>query len=171
MLEILRKQRNKQRLTEIYSKYVDKYADLLNCLEKTYGYKPRMQDAWRSLELQRKYWSIGKSWLKVGAHNFTLPGERKAALAADILNDRDPLGKNSIEYWAVLAIEAHKRGLETGICWNLKQGPGTHRAAMETAIAAGSIFELARLVDIDRGQDPCHVQAQGWQEIARGGTI
>ncbi len=171
MIEIARKLRNKNRLTEIYSKYASNFADLINCLEKTYGYKPRMQDAWRSLELQRKYWSTGNSWLKVGAHNFTLPGERKAALAADILNDRDPDGKNSIEYWSVLAIEAQKRGLETGICWNLKQGPGTHRAAMETAVLSGSIFELARLVDIDRGADPTHVQVQGWQEIARGGSI
>lgn len=151
MDETQRKARNTQRLQECYPAFGNRVSELIGELEDR-GFRPRIQEAWRSPEQQLEYFRKGTSKVKFGYHNVTGPGGTKEALACDVLDDDNPLSP-STRYLLALAIASQGQGLSTGIRWGL----GTSQAAkVDAAVRAGQL-EAAVAV----GWDPAHVEVSG----------
>ena len=130
MNEEKRKQRNAERLTELYPSFRAKIKAVIEDLESQ-GLRPRIQDAYRSPADQLKVFNTGNSKLKYGFHNVTGANGEKESLAVDMLDDDHPAQEGS-EYLLRLAAAAKKQGLMTGIRWGL---PQKFRDAIDTAIA------------------------------------
>ena len=129
MREPDRQGRNQNRLQECHAVYAKKVAAVIQDMEQL-GFRPRIQDAWRSPEKQREAFKSGKSKVKFGFHNTTGPQGNKEALAVDMLDDDDPL-KPSTRYVLSLAAVARSHGLLTGILWNL---PDAARQRTDAAV-------------------------------------
>lgn len=151
MKEEERKTRNQERLKQCYGPFAQGVRLVLNDLEEK-GIRPRIQDAWRSIEEQLEAYNKGNSKVDFGFHNVTGDNDEPEALAVDILDDDAPLAP-SRKYLLQLAATARKYGLETGILWSL---PENLRKAVNQAIGAGD-FE----VPVKIGWDPTHVQPMG----------
>jgi putative chitinase len=151
MEEAKRLQRNQERLKECYGPFAQAVKALLEDLQ-AHGFRPRIQDAWRSPEDQEKAFNSGHSQLKFGFHNVTGSDGRKETLAVDILDDDNPLAPPS-RYLLALTAFAQDHGLETGILWGLNDGvrQGTLQAIRERNFDA----------PVKVGWDPCHVQVAG----------
>jgi hypothetical protein len=145
--EILRRQRNEQRIQELYPAFRDKIRRVLLALEQN-GHRPRIQEAWRSLENQKKVYDSGHSKVLYGFHNVTGKNGRPESLAVDILDDRRPLTPNT-NYLLQLAAAAEKEGLETGIRWGVAQ---EFIPMIDGAIHSGNWN-----ADIKVGWDPTHI--------------
>jgi hypothetical protein len=125
------------------------------------GFRPRIQDAWRSPEAQMEAFNSGNSELQFGFHNVTGPNGRKEALAVDLLDDDAPL-QPSRRYVMTLAAAARAHGLETGIMWGLQEAT---RERLARAIRERDFDVQGKI-----GWDPCHVQVIGLTpEQARAG--
>ena len=130
MRESDRQGRNQNRLQECHEVYAKKVAVVIQDMEQL-GFRPRIQDAWRSPEKQREAFKSGNSKVKFGFHNTTGPQEgNKEALAVDMLDDDDPL-KPSARYVLSLAAVARSHGLLTGILWDL---PDAARQRTDAAV-------------------------------------
>ena len=151
MKEQARLERNEQRLTECFPIYGAQVRKTLDQLEAE-GFRPRIQDAWRSVEDQLKAFNKGVSQTKFGFHNATGGGGAKEALACDILDDDNPLTPRT-SYLLALARAARANGLSTGILWGLKP---PLVAGVEAALAAGDLQAPVKV-----GWDPCHVEVVG----------
>lgn len=151
MIEEKRKERNVQRLAELYPKFSKRVAAVIKSLEKQ-GKRPRIQDAWRSPAEQLKAYNSGHSKLKFGFHNVTADDGTKEALAVDLLDDDSP-AKEGREYLLRLAAAAQAQGLATGIRWGL---PPKLREAIDAAIEAKDWA-----ADIKVGWDPTHIEPVG----------
>lgn len=116
------------------------------------GYRPRIQDAYRSPEDQMKAYTSGTSKLKYGFHNVTGANGAKESLAVDLLDDDFPLNSRK-EYLLNLADASEKQGLQTGIRWGL---PATLRKGIDTAIA-----QKAWKTELRIGWDPTHIEPTG----------
>jgi hypothetical protein len=126
MNEAARRQRNQQRLLELYPTFARRVAALIAELESE-GWRPRIQDAWRSPQAQRAAWESGHSKLQWGFHNATGAGGRPEALAVDLLDDDAALNPGK-PYLLRLAAAAEDAGLVTGIRWGLgKMAVTRHR--------------------------------------------
>src|SRR3982751_6042999 len=90
MNETARKQRNQQRLTECFRKFAQRVEAVINDLEAQ-GFRPRIQDAHRSIEDQLKAVKNGFSKVKFGFHNVTGANGKPESLAVDLLDDDKPL--------------------------------------------------------------------------------
>lgn len=150
MREEERRQRNEQKLAELYPTFQRRLRTVIDRLESN-GFRPRIQDAWRSPEEQLKAYESGHSKLKYGFHNVTSLNGTKEALAADVLDDDHPATEGRA-YLLGLAAAAESQGLTTGIRWGL---PQKLRNAIDTAIASHN-WELP----IKVGWDPAHVQSR-----------
>jgi hypothetical protein len=89
MDETSRRQRNEQKLAELYPTFRARIAALIVDLEDR-GIRPRIQDAWRSPEAQLAAFQSGHSKLKYGFHNVTGPDGGMESLAVDLLDDTQP---------------------------------------------------------------------------------
>lgn len=151
MNEPKRLERNQERLTELYPTFSKRVASVIAELEKR-GYRPRIQDAWRSIEDQRKAYESGHSKLKFGFHNITADDGTPEALAVDLLDDDFPLASRKA-YLLNLVQVSEKNGLTTGIRWGLT---AKLSAGVDAAIAAEDWTANVKI-----GWDPTHVEPTG----------
>jgi hypothetical protein len=146
--EEARKARNSQKLAELFPTYAARIAAIIASLEAD-GYRPRIQDAWRSPESQLEAFNKGVSKLKFGYHNVTGPDGRTESLAVDLLDDDFPLNSR-LDYLLHLAAAAEKLRCQTGIRWGL---PDALRAALDATLAARDWNAKPKI-----GWDPTHVE-------------
>ena len=151
MNETARRQRNTEKLGELYPAFRSRIAALIQDLEGS-GIRPRIQEAWRSPADQLVAFETGHSKLKYGFHNVTGAGGSRESLAVDLLDDDSPLNP-SVGYLLQVASAAGAQGLMTGIRWGL---PNALAAAVDAALAAK---DWKRPVKV--GWDPTHVQPVG----------
>lgn len=154
MNEQQRKQRNTQRITELWPSFGQKIQTVIAAMEAR-GLRPRIQDAWRSPADQLEAFNSGHSQLKFGFHNVTGAGGAKEALAVDMLDDDHPLN-SAPAYLLQLAAVAEAEGLVTGIRWGLKP---LLRKGIDAAIASENWNAPVKI-----GWDPTHVQPTGISE-------
>lgn len=151
MKEPDRKARNAQRLTELWPAFAAKVAAIIAAMEKQ-GFRPRIQDGYRSPAAQLEAFRKGNSKLRYGFHNVTGADGKPESLAVDMLDDDAPLASRST-YLLHLADCAAKVGCRTGILWGL---PAAMKARVSKAIAGG---EWGASVKI--GWDPTHIEPLG----------
>ncbi len=148
MKEADRKQRNTDRLAELYPTFRARLKRVIASLESS-GMRPRIQDAWRSPAEQKKVFDSGHSKVKFGFHNVTAKNGRPEALAVDLLDDDSPLSP-SRSYLLQLAAASEKAGLTTGIRWGV---PSKLAKAIDHAIA-----DKDWSANVKVGWDPTHVE-------------
>jgi hypothetical protein len=112
MKEADRQKRNKDRLAELHPTFRARVRKVIASLESS-GLRPRIQDAWRSPEDQKKAFESGHSKLLFGFHNVTAKNGKPEALAVDLLDDDAPLSPSK-RYLLQLAAAAQRAGLVTG---------------------------------------------------------
>jgi uncharacterized protein YvpB len=151
MLEQDRQARNTQKLAEMYPTFRTRAAAVVKELEG-YGYRPRIQEAWRSPSDQLAAFRSGHSQLMYGLHNVTATNGAKEALAADIIDDNNPLSIN-LPFVLHLLAAAENNGLTSGVYWNLSD---VNVAAIHTAIATKNWNAKVHI-----GWDPMHVEVTG----------
>jgi len=151
MLEKDRLARNQQMLTEMYPAFRTRVQGVLKEME-SYGYRPRIQEAWRSPQAQMDAFRSGHSQLMYGFHNVTATFGAKEALAADIYDDDNPLS-TKLPYFLHLAAVAENNDLATGARWNLSPA---RLAAFDAAIAKQDWNAKVYI-----GWDPLHVEVTG----------
>ena len=151
MKEVARLARNKQRLTECFGVFAKALKAVITDLEKA-GFRPRIQDAWRSPEDQLKAFNSGNSKLKFGFHNVTGSNGEQESLAVDLLDDNSPTNP-STRYLLNLAAAAEAHGLSTGIRWGL---PKKLRQGIDLAIKNKDFTSPVKV-----GWDPAHVEVTG----------
>jgi len=151
MDEPARRQRNEQRLAELFPSFRARIARVIQTLEAA-GIRPRIQDAWRSPADQLAAYTAGHSKLRYGFHNVTGADGTKESLAVDMLDDDAPTAPGTA-YLLHLAAAAEGEGLTTGIQWGL---PKALAAAIDTAIAGRDWSASVKV-----GWDPTHVQPTG----------
>lgn len=152
MKEADRLERNKERLTECFPAFAEKVKGVIADMEAQ-GFRPRIQDAFRTKEQQEEDFKKGTSKVKFSFHNITGKDGRKESLAVDLLDDDAPLNP-SRRYIILLAEAARARGLRTGILFNLKDD--AKRARVEKAIADHDFSDK-----IEIGFDPTHIEPTG----------
>lgn len=148
MEESVRRARNRDRLEQLHPRFRGVIRPLIAELEAK-GYRPRIQDAWRSPADQLVAFQAGRSKLRYGFHNITGAAGKPEALAVDLLDDDHPLNPR-LEYLLRLAASAQARRLITGIRWGL---PKAMAKAVDRAIGAADW--RAR---VSVGWDPCHLE-------------
>ena len=151
MTETDRHARNATRLSELYPTFRARIAAVIAALEAE-GYRPRIQDAWRSVADQLAAYKSGHSKLRYGFHNVTAQDGTPEALAVDLIDDDHPLA-SAPAYLIRLAAYARAHGLVTGILWGLT---GKVRAATDSAIGLGYKDAAVKI-----GWDPTHVEPTG----------
>jgi hypothetical protein len=151
MNEAARQQRNQQRLGECFPKFAKRVRAVINDLEAQ-GFRPRIQDAHRSIPDQLKAFNEGFSKVKFGFHNVTGANGQSEALAVDLLDDDKPLNP-SRKYIILLAATAQRNGLHPGSFFGL---PSSLVKGLNNAIQ-NSNFDPA----IKIGFDPTHIEATG----------
>ena len=151
MLEKDRQARNQQMLAQMYPTFRTRAQAVVAELE-SYGYRPRIQESWRSPADQLAAFRSGHSQLMYGFHNVTASSGTKEALAADIIDDDNPLSIK-LPYVIHLLAAAENNGLTTGVYWNLSDASV---AAIHTAVATKNWTATIRV-----GWDPMHVEVTG----------
>lgn len=151
MNETARKQRNQQRLTECFPKFAARVAAVIKDLEDQ-GFRPRIQDAHRSIEDQLKAFQGGFSKVKFGFHNVTGANGKSESLAVDLLDDDKPLSP-SRKYIILLAEAAQKHGLHPGSFFGL---PAALKKGLNKAIEEHNFSTQVKI-----GFDPTHIEATG----------
>ena len=148
MNEAARKQRNATRLLELYPTFRARIAAVITEMEKA-GWRPRIQDAWRSPADQKIAFETGHSKPLYGFHNVTSKTGQAQALAVDMLDDDSPLASRKT-YLLQLAAAAQNAGLVSGIRWGL---PAKLQAAIDAAISAQDWKAAVKI-----GWDPTHLE-------------
>lgn len=148
MDEEKRKKRNETLLLQLHPTFRARVERVIASLESR-GLRPRIQEAWRSPENQKKAFESGHSQLLFGFHNVTTVEGDPDALAVDLVDDNSPL-KPGKPYLLQLAAEAEAAGVMTGIRWGLTEGL---IGGVDAAIAAQDWKAKVKI-----GWDPTHVQ-------------
>jgi hypothetical protein len=148
MEEAARRSRNAQRIGELDEVFARRVTAIIRSLE-TAGYRPRIQDAWRSPESQLSAFNTGHSRLRFGFHNVTGPDGEPQSLAVDLLDDDFPLNSRS-DYLLRLAAAALAHTCQTGILWGL---PPALREGVRSALDQRDWNARVKL-----GWDPTHVE-------------
>jgi hypothetical protein len=143
-----RLERNRSMLAQCHPEFARRVRCLIVQLEHD-GYRPRIQEAWRSETRQKALVKAKKSTVLWGYHNATGVDGTPEALAVDLLDDDRPLVP-PMKYLLKLAAHAKRVQCATGIAWGLTKGP---RELLEAAIAEGRWSYVGA-----RGWDPCHVE-------------
>jgi hypothetical protein len=151
MKEDARKQRNTDRLKECFPAFATRVRAVITDLESR-GFRPRIQDAHRSIADQEKAFKEGHSKVKFGYHNVTGAGGKAESLAVDLLDDDNPLNPPR-KYVINLVSAARTQGLHSGAFFgltaNLKKG-------LESAADALDISPGVKI-----GWDPTHLEVSG----------
>lgn len=150
MTETDRKKRNKAMLMECAPFFRSKAAAIIADME-SHGFRPRIQQAWRSPAEQLRAYKNGFSKLKWGFHNVTL-NDGPYSFAVDILDDDHPTNPGP-KYLLMLASSAQSHGCQTGIEWGLSTA---RRLAIRAAIKA-----KAWNTALAWGWDSCHCEIVG----------
>jgi len=148
MDELARRTRNTQRLAELDRVFAGRVAAIIQVLEGD-GYRPRIQDGWRSPESQLQAFNTGHSKLRFGFHNVTGPRGEKQALAVDLLDDDFPLNSRS-DYLLRLAAAALEHRCQTGVLWGL---PPALRESVRAALERRDWNARLKI-----GWDPTHIE-------------
>ncbi|HXG93475.1 MAG TPA: hypothetical protein VNN73_14095 [Blastocatellia bacterium] len=151
MNETARKQRNEQRLAECFPAFAQRMEAVIKDMEAE-GFRPRIQDAHRTIADQLKAFNGGFSKVKFGFHNVTGANGKPESLAVDLLDDDNPLNPPR-KYLIRLAAIAQANGLQTGIFFGLPQGL---RQGLSQAIADSNFSSAVKM-----GFDPTHVEVTG----------
>jgi hypothetical protein len=152
MKESDRIQRNATKILELYPSVRPRMEAVLRELE-SYGYRPRIQEAWRSPKDQLAAYKAGASKVRYGFHNVTAADNvTKEALEADVWDDDRPFTAKT-HFMLHLLAAAEKNGLTTGIRWSLSEN---RIKLIEDAIAQE---DWRRPVWV--GWDPLHVEVTG----------
>ena len=151
MEETARKQRNKQRLTECFPAFAQRVEAVIKDLEAQ-GFRPRIQEAHRSIADQLKAFNGGFSKVRFGFHNVTGANGKPESLAVDLLDDDKPLNP-SRKYIILLAAAAEAHGLHPGSFFGL---PPALRKGLSQAIADRNFDPKIKI-----GFDPTHIEASG----------
>lgn len=151
MNEAARKQRNQQRLTECFPKFAKRVEEVIKDLESQ-GFRPRIQDAHRSIADQEKAFKDGFSKVKFGFHNVTSSNGKSESLAVDLLDDDKPLGP-SRKYIILLAEAAQAHGLHPGSFFGL---PKSLSDGLSKAIQDHNFSNAVKI-----GFDPTHIEVTG----------
>jgi hypothetical protein len=154
MQEAARRARNVQRLGECFPTFAARVKRVIAEMEGL-GFRPRIQDAHRTIAAQLDAFRRGTTTVKFGFHNVTGAGERPEALAVDLIDDDKPLASGR-RYVITLANIAQKHGLHSGISFFKQEPPPGTRELLKTAIAA-----LDFNPGIKIGFDPTHIEATG----------
>jgi hypothetical protein len=150
MNEAARKARNKQRLTECFPAFARRVEAVIKAMEAQ-GFRPRIQDAHRTIADQLKAFKNGFSKTKFGFHNITGAGGKPESLAVDLLDDDKPLNPTR-KYMILLAGAAKAHGLHSGIFFL----PPPLRKAINKAIEENNFSPSIKI-----GFDPTHIEATG----------
>lgn len=148
MTESARLARNASRLSECHPVFADRVSRIIAQLEAD-GYRPRIQEAWRSEADQRDKAKRKVSKVLWGFHNATSADGRPEALAVDLLDDDHPVVP-SMKYLLKLAAHAKRAQCQTGIAWGLVPSV---RARLESAILNGEWSYRGAV-----GWDACHLE-------------
>ena len=163
MKEADRLRRNSDMIAQLYDPMRQPVRGLLADLSSM-GFRPRIQQSYRSAQEQSELAAKGLSQRNFGFHNFDIEGV-PAALAVDLVDDDDPIWPNDWQARAseerdrrrrfvlCAAIYARRYGLSTGIGWGLEEKA---RAFLLDCVAAGMIR-----TDLAVGWDPLHVEPAG----------
>jgi hypothetical protein len=151
MIEIERKMRNETKLLEMHPAFRVRLQSVIKELE-SYGYRPRIEQAWLSQQEQADAYRSGRSGVIYGFHNITSPAGVEEALAADVWDDND-FAHQQTPFMLHLLAAAEANGLTTGMRWELSP---EKVEAIDDAIAIknwdGPIYA---------GREPLHVEITG----------
>lgn len=160
MQESARTLRNQARMEELYPFFRENIRMLLQEMEQA-GYRPRIQEAWRSPEAQMAAYRSSHSKLKYGFHNVTSENGTKEALAADIIDDDRPEDVQ-LPYILHLAAAALRNGMISGAFFGLSKE--------KSATLHKALVDMKWNSPVSIGWDPLHVQVAGITvEEARAG--
>ena len=148
MNEAARKERNRQRLTECFPVFAQRVGAVIRDLEAE-GFRPRIQDAHRSIPDQLKAFNGGFSKVKFGFHNVTGANGTPESLAVDLLDADKPLNP-SRRYIILLAAVAQAHGLHPGSFFGL---PASLRKGLSKAIEDRNFDPKIKI-----GFDPTHIE-------------
>jgi len=151
MLETERILRNQSKLAELHPVFCSKLVTAIQEMEQA-GFRPRIQEAWRSPDNQLAAFHAGTSKLKYGFHNITAPDGTKEALAADILDDDHPEDVGQA-YILHLAAASLRNGLISGAFFDL--------TADKIASLYKALVDMNWNAPVTIGWDPLHVQVTG----------
>lgn len=140
--------RNMAMLRQCHPVFSDRVGRILMAMEAM-GYRPRIQEAYRSPQDEAAAKAAGHSEVVWSFHNATDDAGNPSALAVDLLDDDHPLQPPSA-YLLRLAAVASRHLCETGILWGLS---APLRANLQAAIKAGQWTAV-----LPMGWDPTHVQ-------------
>jgi hypothetical protein len=143
--------RNKKCLAECFPTFGARVKAVIDDMEAK-GFRPRIQEAHRSIADQEKAVHEGFSHVLFGFHNVTGSNGKAEALAVDMLDDDHPIDM-SRKYLITLASVAQKNGLNSGIFFDLSDNA---RAKLQKAINA---LDFSPSVKI--GFDPTHLETTG----------
>lgn len=148
MTEDARIQRNAARLKECNPVFAMRVSNIINRMEAL-GFRPRIQEAYRSRSDQLAAFQRGASRVKAGFHNLTTPEGKPDSLAVDVLDDNMPLNPTT-RYMLALAWCAKQEQCATGVDWGLAR---YLRDAVAKAIEDQQFDAKVKV-----GWDACHVQ-------------
>jgi len=151
MLESERIAYNKNKLQELYPPFRTRIEAVIKEMEGA-GYRPRVQQAWRSPADQLDAYKRGTSKVMFGFHNTTGANGVKEALAADIWDD-DRLEHVKVDFMLHLAAAAEANGLTTGIRWDL--------ADEDSVLIDIALKNKNWAAKVRVGFDPLHVEPTG----------
>lgn len=151
MIESERKQRNLTKLQELHPAFRVRLEAVIKELER-YGYRPRIEQGWRSPQEQLEAYRLKRSRVTYGFHNVTSPEGVKESLAADVWDDND-FAHQKTHFMLHLLAAAETNGLTTGMRWDLTP---EKIAKIEAAIASKTWN-----TPVYAGWDPLHVEITG----------
>lgn len=126
--------RNERMLTEVWPPLSPKLRAVLRDMQG-HGWRPRIQQAWRSPAAQMDAYRKGYSGLKWGLHCVVNDKGGPCSLAADIVSDDNPY-EEPAQFLHDLASSAAAHGLTTGLHWTKPYDPWHVQPLGITAAAA-----------------------------------
>ncbi len=146
--------RNGAMLTQCHPFIREKVAAVLGDLSG-HGYRPRIQQAWRSASEQAGNVSRGVSKVSWSYHMAAGAGGVPESLAADLVDDSDPTqaGSGADRFFLMLSGSAWGHGLNTGVLWGLSAG---ERSVLIAAVSGKDWGNGCAL-----GWDAGHVEVRG----------
>lgn len=156
MTDDQRQARNARLLAECAPVMRARMVEILGALEAQ-GWRPRIQQAWRSPAAQQALYRAGRTWVRWSFHNATTSSGAPDALACDVLDDDDatddgqPNLSRGVGFVFALARAAQRVRCRTGLDWGL---PAHMRRALWLAVEADD-RSWPRL---KLGRDPYHVE-------------
>lgn len=155
MKEPARIARNKERLTECFPTFAKRVADVIADMEAQ-GFRPRIQDAHRTIAQQQIDLANGTTTITFSFHNVTGAGGKPESLGVDMLDDDHPGDDAPRKYLITLASVAQKHGLRSGIFFFKKEPPPGTRQTLQAAVDSLNFDP-----HITIGFDPTHLQPTG----------